>query len=94
MGELFRNITDALAREQFLFTRHATHRLRRRHIPGWQAVSLTMEGRLIRERPDDEPLPVAEVEILLADGTRAKAVWSWSKKDGTARLVTVHFIEW
>lgn len=94
MGEIFRKVREALAEDGYVFTRHATHRLRRRHIPAWQAVALTLEGTLLRERPNDEPFPVAEVEIRLADGTKAKCVWSWSEHDGMARLVTVHYFQW
>jgi len=76
-----------------VFGAHADQRLRDRHIVGWQVVAGMDTGKLIRERPDASPNPIAEFDLILADGTPFKAIWSWIEVDRTAKLVTVHFYD-
>ena len=59
----------------------------------WQVVGLTPEGRLLREVPDAMPRPKVEIEVMLPDGTLAKAVWVYDKQVKRAILVTVHFFD-
>lgn len=89
MGE---SIRRSLANERYLVTNHADERLRERGIMLWQVVAGTRDSAVCREFPDASPFPKAEFELRLADGTRAKAVWSWSRASGSVRLVTVHFL--
>lgn len=93
MGALFELIRRAIADEQYIISVHAAMRLRQRRVPAWQVAGATGEGRLLRERPKDRPNPVVEVEILLADGTSALAVWAWLAPDATAKLVTLHYFD-
>ncbi|MEM6554112.1 MAG: DUF4258 domain-containing protein [Planctomycetota bacterium] len=76
-----------------MFTAHADLRLRERQIETWQVEAAVAEAELIRERPDDRPLPAVEMRLLLPDGTPCKAVWSWLPASRTAKLVTVHFFD-
>jgi hypothetical protein len=45
------------------------------------------------EWPKARPNPGVEVLEVLPDGTECKAVWSLLKRDGVAKLVTVHFFD-
>lgn len=92
MGRLFNNIRNAVEGDRYVIGIHANQRLRERSIPAWQIIGGLSSGRLLLERPHDEPNPVVEVEQLLADGSKVKAVWSWLEADQAAKLVTVHFI--
>ncbi len=49
--------------------------------------------KLLLERPNDKPNPAIEVQERLPDGTEFKAVWSYLKRSGVAKLVTVHFFD-
>jgi hypothetical protein len=53
----------------------------------------TGEGELIAERPNAKPHPAVEVRESLSDGTEFKAVWSYLRQSGVAKLVTVHFFD-
>jgi hypothetical protein len=93
MRELWSHIREAITNENYLVAVHAAARLRQRRIPIWQAVAASVDGKLLVERLDATPNATAELEILLADGVAAKAVWAWLADDATAKLVTVHFFD-
>jgi hypothetical protein len=93
VGVLAKNIRNAVAAGDYVFCVHADERLRERRIMGWQIVEGTTLAKLLKERPRALPNPVAEFEQILADGTRVKVVWSWISSAGTAKLVTVHFLD-
>lgn len=57
----------------------------------WQAVAGLDDGKLIAERVDAKPNSTVEVRERLPDGTEFKAVWSYLRQSGVAKLVTVHF---
>jgi hypothetical protein len=67
--------------------------LEERGIMEWQAVAGLQEGVLLAERPDASPNPAVEVRESLPDGTEFKAVWSYLRQTGAAKLVTVHFFD-
>lgn len=79
--------------DRYLFSAHADERLRERGITSWQVVDGLSRGRLIREREDATPHPVAEVEQELIDASRIKAVWGYARSRGVALLITVHFLD-
>jgi len=93
MAELWDRIRDAIHQDRYVIGVHAAIRLRERRIPIWQGVACSLEGRLLTERPKAKLNPAVEIDIILADGTSAKAVWSWLAEDSTAKLVTVHFYD-
>jgi hypothetical protein len=93
MGKLFDQIREAIEAGRYIVGFHAALRLRQRRIMEWQVAVGTCRGRLVRERPNAKPNPAAEVDIQLADGTSANAVWAWLWSDRTAKLVTVHFYD-
>lgn len=59
----------------------------------WHIVDGLETAGLIRERVRSQPHPSIEVEQILADGTRCKAVWSYLKTSDVAKLVTVHYFD-
>ena len=73
--------------------KHAAEQLEERGIMEWQVVAGLDDGKLLTQRPD--ALPNAAVEVLetLPDGTEFKAVWSYLRQSGVAKLVTVHFFD-
>jgi Domain of unknown function (DUF4258) len=93
MGQLFQTIRRVVALERYLVGEHASDRLEERGILEWQVVSGLDEGELIAERPRAKPHPTVEVCESLADGTQVKAVWSYLRQSGMAKLVTVHFFD-
>ncbi|MBN1508611.1 MAG: DUF4258 domain-containing protein [Sedimentisphaerales bacterium] len=93
MAKLFDTIRRLVAEEKYVVGEHAVQRLEERGILEWQAVYGLEEGELVLERPDDKPNPVVEVQERLPDGTEFKAVWSYLKRSGAAKLVTVHFLD-
>jgi hypothetical protein len=93
VGALADKIRDAVRDERYVFGAHADRRLRERRIVGWQVVAELDGANLIRERPDALPNPSAEFDLILADGTACKVIWSWIEEDQTAKLVTVHFYD-
>jgi hypothetical protein len=50
-------------------------------------------GEVIAERPRERPNPAVEIRESLPDGTEFKAVWSYLRQSGVAKLVTVHFFD-
>jgi len=93
MAKLFDTIRRLVGENKHIVGEHAVQRLEDRGILEWHAVFGLEEGKLTRERPDDKPNPAVEVEERLPDGTRFKAVWSYLKRSGVAKLVTVHFLD-
>jgi len=94
MGQLFETIRRLVAEEKYVVGEHASQRLEERWILEWQAVAGLAEGLLTAERPDARPNPAVEVRQTLPDGTEFKAVWSFLRQSGVAKLVTVHFFDW
>ena len=93
MGQLFNTIRQLVAEEKYVVGEHASERLEERGIMEWQAVAALDAGELIAERPKAKPNPTVEVREALPDGTEFKAVWSFLRQSGVAKLVTVHFFE-
>jgi hypothetical protein len=93
MAQLFDSIRQLVAEEKHVVGLRASERLEERGIMEWQAVAGLEDGELIAERPDAEPNPAVEVREALPDGTEFKAVWSWLRQSGVAKLVTVHFFD-
>jgi hypothetical protein len=93
VGQLFDAIRQLIAEEKYVVGQHASERLDERGIMEWQAVAGIEDGELILERADAKPNPAVEVRETLPDGTEFKAVWSYLKTSGVAKLVTVHFFD-
>ncbi len=93
MGKLFETIRQLVAEEKYVVGQHASERLEERGIMEWQVVAGLDESELIAERPDAIPNPAVEVRECLPDGTDFKAVWSFLRQSGVAKLVTVHFFD-
>jgi hypothetical protein len=93
MAKLFDTIRPLVAEQKYLVGEHAVQRLEERRILEWQVVFGLEDGDLITERPDDKPNPAIEVQERLPDGTEFKAVWSYLRRSGVAKLVTVHFFD-
>lgn len=91
MGELFDTIRRLVAEEKYVVGLHASERLEERGIMEWQVVAGLADGQLIVERPEATPNPAVEVREFLPDGAEIKAVWSYLRQSGAAKLVTVHF---
>lgn len=58
-----------------------------------QEMRASLDGEIARVC-HAEPNPVVEVAQVLPDGTEFKAVWSYLRLSGVAKLVTVHFLDW
>ncbi len=93
MGKLFDTIRRLVAEEKYVVGEHAAQRLEERGILEWQAVLGLEDGELLLERPNDKPNPAIEVRERLPDGTECKVVWSYLRRTGVAKLVTVHFFD-
>jgi len=93
MGKLFDTIRQLVAEEKYLIGQHASERLDERGIMEWQVVAALDDGTLMVERPRATPNPAVEVRERLPDGTEFKAVWSFLRQSGVAKLVTVHFFD-
>jgi hypothetical protein len=93
MGQLFTLIRQLVAEEKYVVGMHASERLGERGILEWQAVAGLADGVLLSERPDAEPNPAIDVRESLPDGLEFKAVWSYLRRSGAAKLVTVHFFD-
>lgn len=93
MGKLADSILSAVATERILISSHADDMFRERGVVAWQVVECMADARLLLERPRSHPNPVAEFELLLADGTPVKAVWAYIAQLNVAKLVTVHFFD-
>ena len=90
---LFQKIKTLVLEDRYLIGQHASERLDERGIMEWQAVIGILEGQLLRERLDADPNPAIEVTQMLEDGTKVKAVWSFLRVSGFAKLVTVHYFD-
>ena len=93
MARLFDTIRQLVATEKYVVGQHASERLEERGIMEWQVVAALEDGELIAERPKATPNPAVEVREGLPDGTEFKAVWSYLRESGVAKLVTVHFFD-
>jgi len=93
MGKLFDTIRQLVADNAYAIGEHAAERLEERGIMEWQAVAGFDGGKLITERPRAKPNPAIEMLETLPDGTEFKAVWSYLRTSGVAKLVTVHFFD-
>jgi Domain of unknown function (DUF4258) len=93
MGKLFETIRQLVEDEKYIIGQHASERLEERGIMEWQVVAGISEGELIAEVADAKPNPTVEIREMLPDGTEFKAVWSFLRQSGVAKLVTVHFFE-
>ena len=93
MGQLFDTVRQLVAEEKYVVGQHASERLEERGIMEWQAITGLGDGKLIAERPSATPNPAVEVRESLPDGTEFKAVWSYLRQSGVAKLVTVHFFD-
>jgi hypothetical protein len=93
MKNLFSTIQELVDSGNYVIGAHAAERLDERGIMDWQVVGGLSAGVLLRERPNAQPNPAVEVEILLEDGTPIKSVWSLLRQSGVAKLVTVHFFD-
>jgi hypothetical protein len=93
MGKLFETIRQLIREQKYIVGSHASERLEERGIMEWQAVTAVADGELIKERPRAQPNSAVEIRETLPDGTDFNAVWSYLKKSGVAKLVTVHFFD-
>ncbi len=93
MGQLFQSIRQLVAEDKYIVGLHASERMEERGIMEWQIVDGLADGKLMTERPDAIPNPAVEVRESLPDGTDVKAVWSYLRQSGVAKLVTVHFLD-
>ena len=93
MGQLFATIRRLVREDKYIVGKHAAERLEERGIMEWQVVAGADDGELIVERPEASPNPAVEVREALPDGTELKAVWSYLRQSGVAKLVTVHFFD-
>lgn len=93
MGKLFDEIRQLVDEGKYVIGDHASERLDERGIMEWQAVAALDDGELIVERPRSTPNPAVEVRQILPDGTEFMAVWSFLRRSGVAKLVTVHFFD-
>ncbi len=91
MSQLFDTIRKLVEEDKYIIGQHASERLEQRGIMEWQAVAGLGDGELIAERPNASPNPTVEVREFMPDGTEFKAVWSYLRQSGVAKLVTVHF---
>ncbi len=93
MSKLFDTIRQLVAEDKYVVGDHASERLEERGIMEWQAVAALVDGELIAEKSKAKPNPTVEVRESLPDGTEFKAVWSFLRQSGVAKLVTVHFFD-
>jgi len=93
MAKLFDTIRQLVNEEKYVVGEHASERLEERGIMEWQAAAGLDGGELLAERLRSKPNPIVEVRECLPDGTEFKAVWSYLRTSGVAKLVTVHFFD-
>jgi hypothetical protein len=93
MATHFDTIRQLVGQGKYVIGQHAAERLEERGIMEWQVVDGLDDGQLMVVRPKAKPHPAVEVRIVLPDGTECKAVWSFLKQSGVAKLVTVHFFD-
>ena len=92
MAQLFDTIRQRVREGKYLVSVHATERLKERRLHMSQVVVGTMGGTLLLECPNASPNPTIEVQVILPNGIKCKAVWSYIANDDRAKLVTVHRI--
>jgi hypothetical protein len=93
VGQLHQRILAALREELYVVSDHADNQVRDRGIMIWQVVAGCEEAALLAERQQTRPNPTVELDVVLADGTRVKAVWGLIESTSHAKLVTVHFFD-
>ncbi len=93
MGQLADRIRELVRTGRYLVSEHASERITERGFLEWQVIDGTLDGTVIRERPENQPHSAAEFECLLPDGTAFKAVWCLLRVSGFAKLVTVHYFD-
>ena len=93
MGQLFATICKLVTQDKYVVGKHAAERLEERGIMEWQVVAALDDGELLTERPDASPNAAVELREALPDGTEFKAVWSYLRQSGVAKLVTAHFFD-
>lgn len=93
MGRLHETIRLLVCEDRYIVGEHASERLEERGIMEWQAAAGLEDGELLVERSQARPNPAVEVRETLPDGTEFKAVWSYLRQSGVAKLVTVHFFD-
>ncbi len=93
MENLFNIIRDLVANERYVVGQHAAERLEERDVLEWQVVVGVADAALIADHPKATPNPTVELAESLPDGTAVKAVWSYLRQSGVAKLVTVHFFD-
>jgi hypothetical protein len=93
MASLDATIRRLVAEERYVIGQHASERLDERGIMEWQAVAGIDDAKLLAERPKAKPNPIVELRQQMPDGTEYKAVWSYLRQSGVAKLVTVHFFD-
>jgi len=67
LGDLANHILQAIREEHYAFGVHANIRLRERRIMAWQIVAGMDVAKLLLEREDGVPHPVAEKYISLME---------------------------
>ena len=93
MARLFETVRQLAAEGKYVVGQHAVERLEGRGLLEWQVVAALDDGQLILHRPSARPNPTVEVRETLPDGTEVKAVSSYLRRSGVAKLVTVHFFD-
>lgn len=93
MRQLFATVRTLVGEDKYIVGKHAAERLEERGIMEWQVVAGVDDGELIVERPEASPNPAVEVLETLPDGTEFKAIWSYLRQSGVAKLVSVHFFD-
>lgn len=93
MAALLANIRQLVEQGRYVIGEHASERLEERGIMEWQVVAEIGTAKLVAERPRARPNPTIELRESLPDGTEFKAVWSYLRQSGVAKLVTVHFFD-
>jgi hypothetical protein len=90
MDQLFATIGQLVAEESKLSANMPLNAWRNGGIMEWQVAAGVADGVLVVERPDALPNPAVEIRECLPDGSEFKAVWSYLRASGVAKLVTVH----
>jgi len=91
--KLYDQIARLVAEGRYVIGEHAWERLLERGIMEWQTIAGMSDARLLTQRPLARPNPIVEVRVPLPDGDECKAVWSWLRQEGVAKLVTAHLLD-